>query len=117
MPALGQKAGHAALVGASVIIWTTTPWTMPGNRAVAFGDDIDYAVMTVNAAADCALTKVGDCLVLAVDLTPAVLAEIGVTDSHETARLTGRDIAGTVVAHPMAERVMILTCRCLPAVM
>ena len=97
-----KKAGHAALVGASVIIWTTTPWTMPGNRAVAFGDDIDYAVMTVNAVADCALTKVGDCLVLAVDLAPAVLAEIGVTDSHETARLTGRDIAGTVVAHPMA---------------
>ena len=32
-----------ALDGASVVIWTTTPWTIPGNRAIAYGPDIDYA--------------------------------------------------------------------------
>ena len=33
---------HPALEGANIIIWTTTPWTMPGNRAMACGADIDY---------------------------------------------------------------------------
>ena len=32
-----------ALAGASLIIWTTTPWTMPGNRAMAFGANIAIA--------------------------------------------------------------------------
>src|SRR3712207_9256013 len=35
------------LVGAGVVIWTTTPWTIPGNRAVAYGEEIDYAVVHV----------------------------------------------------------------------
>src|SRR3712207_791825 len=35
------------LVGASVVIWTTTPWTIPGNRAVAYGEDIEYALIEV----------------------------------------------------------------------
>ena len=35
------------LAGASVLIWTTTPWTIPGNRAVAYGDDVSYRVIEV----------------------------------------------------------------------
>ena len=37
------KPSVPALAGASVVIWTTTPWTMPGNRAVAAGAEFDYA--------------------------------------------------------------------------
>ena len=37
---------------ASVVIWTTTPWTIPGNRAVAYGEDIDYAVLEVLETAE-----------------------------------------------------------------
>ncbi len=44
-------AGHPALEGAAIVIWTTTPWTMPGNRAVACGDEIEYAVVEVTAVA------------------------------------------------------------------
>src|SRR6202044_3815593 len=40
------------LEDASVVIWTTTPWTMPGNRAVAAGPEFNYAVIQVDAAAD-----------------------------------------------------------------
>jgi len=38
------------LVGASVVIWTTTPWTIPGNRAVSFSDRISYGLYEVTAA-------------------------------------------------------------------
>jgi isoleucyl-tRNA synthetase len=39
------KASVPVLEGAKVVIWTTTPWTMPGNRAVAYGNDMDYVVI------------------------------------------------------------------------
>src|SRR6478609_8709401 len=38
-----QATKVAALQGHSIVIWTTTPWTLPGNRAIGFGADIDYA--------------------------------------------------------------------------
>ena len=40
------------LVGTSAVIWTTTPWTMPGNRALAVGAEIDYAQLRVDSVAD-----------------------------------------------------------------
>src|SRR3546814_17036953 len=48
------------LEGASVLIWTTTPWTIPGNRAVAFGEDIAYGVWRVDAAAEGNASRPGD---------------------------------------------------------
>ena len=42
------QAPVTELEGASVVIWTTTPWTMPGNRAVAAGPEIDYALVRVD---------------------------------------------------------------------
>src|SRR6185369_12514763 len=42
------KAPVAELVGASVVIWTTTPWTIPGNRAIAAGAEFDYALLRVD---------------------------------------------------------------------
>src|SRR5205085_567221 len=44
-PVLRSKGGK--LDGASVVIWTTTPWTIPGNRAMAYGPDIAYVLVEV----------------------------------------------------------------------
>src|SRR6266849_1204269 len=49
---------------ASVVIWTTTPWTLPGNRAIAFGPDIDYVVLEVTGVRDGSLVAVGEKLVV-----------------------------------------------------
>ena len=54
------EPAHPALAGASVLIWTTTPWTMPGNRAVAYGADIEYRVIEVTAVAEGSLARVGE---------------------------------------------------------
>lgn len=43
------KSGPAELVGASVVIWTTTPWTLPGNRTIAYGDDLNYVCFQVES--------------------------------------------------------------------
>ena len=66
------QASHPALAGASVLIWTTTPWTMPGNRAVAYGEEIDYRVIEVTEVAEGALARVGEKLLLAATLVDQV---------------------------------------------
>src|ERR1700744_1180090 len=73
------KPSVAALDGASVVIWTTTPWTMPGNRAVAAGPEFDYAVIEVTEVADGSLARPGEKIVIAEALLPAVLSDTGIT--------------------------------------
>ncbi len=60
------------LDGASVVIWTTTPWTIPANRAIAYGENIAYGLYKVTEAADDNWARVGDRLVLADKLAEDV---------------------------------------------
>ncbi|MDE2629765.1 MAG: isoleucine--tRNA ligase, partial [Alphaproteobacteria bacterium] len=53
------------LSNASVVIWTTTPWTIPGNRAIAYSRDIDYSVYEVVSSQDGSLAVAGEFIVLA----------------------------------------------------
>jgi isoleucyl-tRNA synthetase len=62
------------LEGASVVIWTTTPWTIPANRAIAFGSQIQYGLYAVTDAAADNWAKVGDRLVIADKLASEVFA-------------------------------------------
>ena len=95
------KAAHPALEGAKVVIWTTTPWTMPGNRAIAFGAEEDYGVYEVAAVEEGSLAQVGDRLALATALLAEVKAECGITELVEQATMKGAELAGSVTAHPL----------------
>jgi len=95
------RAGTPEIEGAKVVIWTTTPWTMPGNRALAFGEEMDYAVYKVNTATDDSLAVAGERIVLAVALADSVKAQIKITDWTEEARFPGARLAGTICAHPL----------------
>ncbi|MCW5699741.1 MAG: isoleucine--tRNA ligase [Rhodospirillales bacterium] len=96
-----KTTGVSALDGASVLIWTTTPWTIPGNRAVAYGDDVDYAVVHVTELGEPALARVGERLVVAESLISQVAAAGGFTGHEVVARLKGRELAGTICRHPL----------------
>jgi isoleucyl-tRNA synthetase len=93
-----------ALEGAAVVIWTTTPWTMPGNRAVAAGPDFDYAVIEVTAAAEGSLARAGEKLVIAEALLDAVARDTGITAHRVLATVKGADLVGTMMAHPLRGR-------------
>ena len=54
--------------GASAVIWTTTPWTIPGNRAIAYGEAIDYVLLQVDAVAEGSKVAPGAKLILAKEL-------------------------------------------------
>jgi len=88
-PAASQLQGRAA----SLVIWTTTPWTLPANLAIAAHPDLDYAALDVE----------GEILVVAADLAAGVLAQWGLK-GEEILRLKGRDWEGAVCRHPWLER-------------
>ena len=83
---------------ASVVIWTTTPWTIPANRAIAFNNEIEYAAYVVTSVKEGGLAKKDEILILAKKLAAAF---------SETAKLvleeTGEDLnlSGMVCAHPL----------------
>ena len=92
------------LVGVSVVIWTTTPWTMPGNRAIAAGAEFDYALVHVDSVAEGSLARAGERLLVALDLLPQVCRDVGIATHHVDRVLKGGDLAGTVTAHPLRGR-------------
>ena len=61
------------LTGAAIVIWTTTPWTLPGNRAIAFSPKIAYGLYKVTDAPADNWTRNGDALILADTLADSVL--------------------------------------------
>ena len=66
-------SGGAGVVGASVVIWTTTPWTLPGNRSIRSSPKITYGLYEVTEAPDQNWAQKGDRLVLADKLAADVM--------------------------------------------
>ena len=94
----------ASLAGAAIVIWTTTPWTMPGNRAIALGEDIDYALVRIDSANAGSLAVAGERVLIALALLPQICAAAGIETHHVMHVYQGRDLLGTVCAHPMRGR-------------
>lgn len=77
-----------------IIIWTTTPWTIPANLAIALHPDFDYS-----------LVKCGDAYYLmATELQESVLQTIGESEGERVATFKGRELEGVECRHPLYER-------------
>jgi isoleucyl-tRNA synthetase len=98
------RASHPALEGASAAIWTTTPWTIPGNRAIAYGDQVDYRVIEVEEVGEGSLARVGERLLVAASLQGELAGAAGIARYRTLADLKGAELAGTVVRHPLHGR-------------
>ncbi len=107
------KPGDPALAGASVVIWTTTPWTIPGNRAVAYGPEYTYGVYEVKTVAEGSLAKVGERLILVEPLAENARAEMKITDWALVGEVKG--LEGTVCHHPFHGKGYDFEVRALPA--
>ncbi len=98
------KSGLSILQDASVVIWTTTPWTLPSNRAIAFGPKLQYGVFTVEEVAEGSKAKVGDKLVLSINLAGKVKEQSKITKwslNGDTFPGEHLEVLGTVCAHPL----------------
>ena len=93
-----------ALEGAAIVIWTTTPWTLPGNRGIACGADVEYVVAEVTAPGANAAVQAGTRLAVARTLLPRLQKDADLGDLREVAALTGQDIVGSVCDHPLRDQ-------------
>ncbi|HLF16403.1 MAG TPA: isoleucine--tRNA ligase, partial [Candidatus Thermoplasmatota archaeon] len=76
--------------GARILSWTTTPWTLPGNVALAVGADVDYVKVRVTKASDKARAKAGEVLILAKPLVKSALRN----EVQVIKEMKGRDLVG-----------------------
>ena len=91
----GHHAGHGPI---SVPIWTTTPWTLPANRAVALNPDFDYVLV------QCETARGHERLLLADRLLKEAMGRYGVEDYQVVAYASGSELEGLLLRHPFYER-------------
>ncbi|MGF1869769.1 isoleucine--tRNA ligase [Photobacterium indicum] len=90
--------GHEGQGDVSVVIWTTTPWTMPANRAVAVRDDLEYVMVQVEA--DAANDKAAYRLIVAAELAKDVMDRAGIEHFHNLGFCKGADLELMRFNHP-----------------
>ncbi|MEQ1696728.1 MAG: isoleucine--tRNA ligase [Hyphomicrobiaceae bacterium] len=95
---------ETAIQQACVVIWTTTPWTIPGNRAISFSSRISYGLYQVTAAPENNWAKLGDTYVLADKLAAEVMKAAKIEpDGYRRLGAIAADVLGTVSCrHPLA---------------
>ena len=86
---------------ASIVIWTTTPWTIPGNRAISFSPKIEYGLYQVVDAPTDNWAKVGDHFVLADKLAIDVFRQARVTAFKRMSAFSTSDLSAMVCTHPL----------------
>ena len=94
------KSSMLDLVGSNIVIWTTTPWTIPGNRAVAYGKDLEYNLIEVTEINEKSLSQIGEKIIIAKELQDQVLSEIGITKNSVLKTFIGKNLEGTECDHP-----------------
>lgn len=82
----------------SVAIWTTTPWTLPANQAVALHPELDYVLMEFDAG------QGAERVLLAQDLINSVLQRYGINEHRIVARAVGSALEGMLLKHPFNPR-------------
>jgi isoleucyl-tRNA synthetase len=93
---------QANLLGSTVLIWTTTPWTIPQNRGVSFNPDIDYGLFKVTELAEGATAKEGETVVLAVNRAVEVFSSAKVSGYQLVTLLPDWALLSMTLSHPYA---------------
>jgi isoleucyl-tRNA synthetase len=93
-------AGKGPLTGAAVVIWTTTPWTIPGNRAISYSPKIEYGLYRVVDAPSDNWAKPNDLFILADKLAIDVFRQARVTAYKKIQDVT-ESLDGLVCSHPL----------------
>jgi isoleucyl-tRNA synthetase len=94
----------ANLMESSVVIWTTTPWTIPGNRAVSYSSRINYGVYEVTDAPDGNWAKAGEKFVIADKLAESVFKTARVNSYRKLFAVSGNDLSNLSLAHPLHDK-------------
>ena len=91
-----KKSKNNFLDGASIIIWTTTPWTIPANRALAFNSGIEYSLVEINSLENFKDKKI----VVASKLIESIKKSCEIKDCKILKKFDGSDLKGAICSHP-----------------
>ena len=89
-----------------IVIWTTTPWTLPGNLAISLGADFDYSIVEVKESENTNFVKgnTAERYIIASDLVEKVMKIAEITDYKEVQKLKGKELEGVLCKHPFLDR-------------
>ena len=77
-----------------IVIWTTTPWTLPGNLGITLGEDFDYSIV------ECEEER----YIIATELVEKVMGIAGIAEYEEVQKLKGKELEGVLCKHPFLDR-------------
>jgi isoleucyl-tRNA synthetase len=87
------------LNGSEIIIWTTTPWTIPANKALAYNEALEYLLIKINDDGEFKDRKI----VVAEALLDSVLKECEIKNFKEIKKFQGKELKDTICNHPFLD--------------
>ena len=93
---LFPKAKEA--ISAHVVIWTTTPWTLPANQAVSLHPDLEYSLLEIQ------INNTDEYILLATDLIETCLQRYGIEQHHVVGTCIGKDLEHLALQHPFYDK-------------
>ena len=97
------KSNIKELVDNDILIWTTTPWTIPGNRALAYSADLEYVLIQIKEINDSSIAKKDDKIIIAKELQDNVMKEVGITKIDVLKNFLGKELIDTECEHPFKD--------------
>ena len=89
------------LKDAYVPIWTTTPWTIPANRAIAYGKNLDYIIIEIKNNNDNTQIKIGQKILLAKERLDKFLIDTNIKEYNLISEIKGDLLKGSICMHPL----------------
>ncbi|MCJ8317938.1 isoleucine--tRNA ligase [Idiomarina sp.] len=89
--------GHVGDGDVSMVIWTTTPWTIPANRAVTLAEGLEYTLVQIEADGEQPAERV----ILADDLVTDCMERWNIAHYHKLGFCKGKDLEGLQLQHPL----------------
>ncbi|MDC0856192.1 isoleucine--tRNA ligase, partial [Candidatus Pelagibacter sp.] len=91
-----RKSNIKDLEGVDIIIWTTTPWTIPANKALAYNESLDYCIIKLEDDGDYKSKKI----VVAKELLNSFIKDCEINNFKEIKQFKGKEFKGTICSHP-----------------
>ena len=98
-----KESQSSDLSDVAIVIWTTTPWTIPGNRAISYSNQISYGLYEITEVPEENWAQVGEKLLIAESLADEVMAKARVTNFKQLRQVKNYELADVSCAHPFAD--------------
>ena len=94
-----KKSKNEKLLNTQIIIWTTTPWTIPANRALAYNENLKYVIIKIEDQSDFKDKQI----VVAEDLLKSLIEDCNIKKFTKVLSFSGKEFQGTMCSHPFSK--------------